>query len=232
MKELNILEKRVYLAKVSNYEREKLIEEYNGFIMNQIFKKNGKYMSKDDDEYSIALMAFSEAIDRFDIERGSFLSYANLIISSRLTDYYRLEKKNGDIISIDFTSKNKKNESIQKDISLEKYDVEKENKLRKDEINILKVNLLDWKITMADLVKHSPKQEKLRNLYKKIAYEINESSDIKEELFKNRRLPIKKIQEIYPIPQKKLERGRIYIIALVIILDGDYEFIKEYIKWR
>ena len=53
----------------------------------------GHYVTKSDDEWSISLMAFNQAIGTFTPERGNFASYAALIIRSRLTDYYRSNRK-------------------------------------------------------------------------------------------------------------------------------------------
>ncbi len=47
-----------------------------------------------DDELAIALIAFNEAIDRFREGSGvPFLAFARLVMSSRLTDYYRRENR-------------------------------------------------------------------------------------------------------------------------------------------
>jgi RNA polymerase sigma factor len=44
-------------------------------------------------------------------------------------------------------------------------------------------------------------------------------------------LPIIQIEKSLKIPRKKIDRGRKYIIAVLIICTGDYEFIKDYINW-
>ncbi len=46
-----------------------------------------------DEELSIALMAFNEAIDGYDTSKGSFLSFAKLVINRRLIDYLRKKTK-------------------------------------------------------------------------------------------------------------------------------------------
>jgi RNA polymerase sigma factor len=53
------------------------------------------------------------------------------------------------------------------------------------------------------------------------------------DIIKNKKyLPVEKIAAGLKIPRKRIERGRNYIIAAVLILSGDYQFINEYIKWR
>ena len=46
-----------------------------------------------DDELSIAMMAFHEAIGGYSRTRGSFLKYAAMLIRSRLVDYSRREQR-------------------------------------------------------------------------------------------------------------------------------------------
>jgi len=54
----------------------------------------GKYIdTRNSDEFSIALSAFNEAIDKFDIEKGyNFFLFSEQVIRRRLIDYSRSNK--------------------------------------------------------------------------------------------------------------------------------------------
>ncbi|HAK42826.1 MAG TPA: hypothetical protein DCM59_09170, partial [Clostridium sp.] len=52
-----------------------------------------KYITKSDDEWSVSLRAFVQAIQGYELNKGNFLSFAELIIRRRLIDYLRLQKK-------------------------------------------------------------------------------------------------------------------------------------------
>ncbi len=71
--------------------------------------------------------------------------------------------------------------------------------------------------------------KKTRKLYKEIALQITTDASLMMYINNNKRLPIQKIVEKMKVHRKKVERGRIYIIALIIIKIGDYRFLKEYI---
>jgi RNA polymerase sigma factor len=43
-------------------------------------------------------------------------------------------------------------------------------------------------------------------------------------------LPVAEIEKDMKLPRKLIERFRKYIIAVVIIATGDYEYIRDYIK--
>ncbi|MDZ5001680.1 RNA polymerase subunit sigma, partial [Clostridium perfringens] len=61
------------------------IEEYKPFIIAYCNKSLKRYIdTTNDDEYSIALMAFYEAIKGYNIDKGSFLSYSQRVIKLRL----------------------------------------------------------------------------------------------------------------------------------------------------
>ncbi|WP_069649837.1 RNA polymerase sigma-I factor [Caloranaerobacter ferrireducens] len=229
------LEDRVEKAKEDAEELNNLIKEYKPFIASTIQKKTGKFLKYGyDDELTIGMMAFKEAIESYDRSKGKFLSFAKMVIGLRIIDYYRKREKDKKIILFNEIENNEENSNI--NYSLEKsitiFRDREENEIRKIEIQEYKKELNDWGIDFYDLVKESPKQEKVRNLYKEIAKKIVEDKTVLQNLLSTRRLPIKEIQKIMPIHRKKLERGRKYIIAMVIVLIGDYQYIREYIDWR
>lgn len=227
------LEERVYLSKNDINEKNKLIQEYIPFIRDVTHQKIGRFIVEGrDEELSIAMLGFEEAIDKFDETKGRFINFARMIINFRLTDYYRKNKGQSKILSLDIDNREDILNSLDIDEAIKRYEMEEENSQRANEIAEFNRDLKKWNITLADLVKHSPKQKKLRDYYKEMAYFIYEDEELLNELLKSKHLPIKKIKEKRLVPQKKLERGRIYIIGLIIILNGDYDFISEYIQRR
>ncbi|MNI48906.1 RNA polymerase sigma factor SigI [compost metagenome] len=47
---------------------------------------------------------------------------------------------------------------------------------------------------------------------------------------RNKTLNIKELEKVTNIPRKKIERARRYIVAVLIILVGDYEYLRDYIS--
>lgn len=57
-------------------------------IIKTVSSITGRYVSvKNDDEFSIALMAFKEAVDKYYENKGIFSSFAKLVISSRVKNH-------------------------------------------------------------------------------------------------------------------------------------------------
>lgn len=72
-----------------------LIEHHMAFLIRTVSNFTGRYVSvENDDEFSIALSAFAEAVECYDEKRGQFLGFAKLVIESRLKNY-AVQKKRG-----------------------------------------------------------------------------------------------------------------------------------------
>ena len=228
------LDERVEKIRDCEDEINKLIEEYKPFIASCTEKVTGKYVRYgEDDELSIALIAFVEAIKQYDRSKGSFLSFAQNVIRRRLIDYYRKENRNSNVTYlneyIDDEGEQESDLSIRQTIS--EYSSSLINEYRKLEIEQLKAELGEWGISFFDLARTSPKYKRTKKLYNEVLQFILSRPDLIEQLKKKKQLPISEIEKCLNIPQKKIERARKYIIAAIIIMTGDYQYIKEYIRW-
>lgn len=236
MKNYQSLNKRVIDIKDNIEGISGLIEEYKPFIASTVESHVGRYVEYGiDDELSIALMAFHEAIKKYDIQKGNFLSFARITIKHRLIDYYRKEqRKNGPVVYIE-PSKQQDNEELA-DLyvseSVKEYTESQINELRRLELQEIKKELTLWGISFSDVAKSSPKQEGTRHTYLMAIEFIMNNPEIISIIKQKKYLPIEKITTALKIPRKRIERGRNYIVAAVLILSGDYQYINEYIKWR
>ena len=221
------LEDRVEQAKKDKEILNQLISQFKPFIASVIQKRIGKYLRYgSDDELSIGLLAFNEAIRSFDKGKGKFLSFARIVIINRLIDYYRKSSKEKTItLNFDPETEDPINEFIDKK-AMENYSYEVEEESRKTEIIEYSTVLKHWDISFENLVKVSPKHNDLRDEYIKIAKLITERQDLLSDLKRTQRLPVKELEKIIPIHRKKIERGRIYIIAVVIAIINKFSFIE------
>lgn len=229
------LNERVIKIKGDIDEINRLIEEYKPFIASVVEKHIGRFVEYGiDDELSIALMAFHEAIEKYDISRGNFLAFARMIIKHRLVDFYRKEQKSAPVVYMESPENEEdggyRDPTAEK--SAEKFDESQISELRRLEIMEIKKELSRWGITFADVARCSPKQESTKKAYLKAAEFAASTPEVLKIIKTKRYLPVDKIVSATKIPRKTVERGRNYIIATVLILSGDYQYIKEYVKWR
>ncbi len=219
-------------SKTDNYKREKLISDYIPFILSCAQKVTGRYIDiSNDEEYSVALEAFSEAIEHYDIDKGAFLSYSNQVIRSRLYDHYRKTKryKQAEVFD-DMTEEDGPIISLDEKVSSEKYIQQVQNNDLVLEIKMLNEELQKWDISFNELSDISPKHKSTRKMCIQIGEYIRKDSDLYHKFISNKQLPAKIIEENFKIPIKKFERFRKYIIAVVIIKSGGFEQISTYIK--
>ncbi|MEH7510416.1 RNA polymerase subunit sigma, partial [Priestia megaterium] len=86
-----------------------------------------------------------------------------------------------------------------------------------------------FKLTLEDIINTSPKHKDARGNAVEVASFIVNEKELKDKLFLKRQLPIRLIEKHVKVSRKTIERNRKYIIAMVIILAGDYVYLKDYI---
>lgn len=195
---------------------EDFIKSQEGFIIKAASRTSKHYITKSDDEWSIALSAFVEAVEKYDLEKGSFMAFAELLIRRRLIDWFRINGRNNEVIHVE-------------DIENEP-DTSKETEEIKLEILALEEDLRLYGISFMDLADASPKAQKTRDACRKAINWIIENPLIINQMKESKQLPIKIIENNSAVPRKILERHRKYIIAVVEILTGDYPWLNEYVR--
>lgn len=232
MKYVSINE-RVEDIKGNDEEINKLVEEYKPFIASCTEKFTGRYMTYgESDELSIALMAFVESIKSFDLSKGNFLSFAQGVIRRRLIDFYRKEKKYANVISLNeyFFEENGEEMDLSTGKAIEKYNIDELSEYRRLEIEELRKELLKWGITFNDLVRASPKHSSTCETCRNIINYIISKPEMIEFIKSKKYIPTAEIENTLKISRKKIERLRKYIIATIIVITGDYHYIREYVR--
>lgn len=218
--------------------REHLIKSYTPFILKTASKVSGRYVrAGEDDEVSIGLMAFNEAIDCFDTgKNSSFLSFAETVIRRRLIDYFRKESAVGrkTVPLSSFESEDDENPEgtyyyLESKKSVEEFQEKNAAAERKEEIILFTRKLKDFGITFQELVTISPKHEDARVRAMEVAAVIAGDGEMSSYLVTRKELPLKLLERKVGISRKTLERQRKYIIAITLVLINDFDYLKQYI---
>ena len=218
--------------------REHLIKSYTPFILKTTSKVSGRYVRLgEDDEVSIGLIAFNEAIDCFNTEKNSsFLGFAETVIKRRLIDYFRKEssagKRAAPLSSFETDDEDGSDGVyyyLEAKKSLEQFKEKSAAVDRKEEITHFNQRLNDFGISFQELVTISPKHEDARLRAMEVARIIAEDSDMAAYLVHKKELPLKWLERKVEISRKTLERQRKYIIAVALILISDFDYLKQYI---
>ena len=223
---------RVKSIKNDNDEINRLVEEYKPFIAACVEKSVGRYVRYgEDDELSIALMAFVEAIRSYNIFKGNFLAFSQNVIKRRLIDYYRKEQKHSKIISInEYLDQGEENEKdLTEEQAVSKHSEEELSEYRRLEIEELKGELSRWNITFPELADSSPKHDKTRKMCSEIMGFLLSHPELISLMQNKKYLPVAEIEKNLKIPRKKIDRVRKYLVAVMIIKTGDYQYIRSYV---
>lgn len=218
--------------------REHLIKSYTPFILKTTSKVSGKYVRLgEDDEVSIGLMAFNEAIDCFDTsKKNSFLSFAETVIKRRLIDHFRKESAFGKkfVPLSSFEQEDEENNEgtyyyLESKQSVEAFRQDTAATERKEEIILFTQRLSEFGITFQELVEVSPKHEDARIRAMEVAGIIAADPEMRAHLSAKKELPLKTLEKKVGMSRKTLERQRKYIIAITLILIHEFDYLRQYI---
>lgn len=215
--------------------RNQFITDYQPFVAKAASRFSKRFIDPArDDEYSVALQAFNEAIDRYNPDNGtSFLHFAETVIRRRLIDYARKEQRHAS--SIPYSSFDIQDDEdhvvnpVEVSQAFENYDETQRAAERRSEIAELSEKLQEFGIRFADLADASPKHADSRQILIRIGRTLAEDKRLMEQLEAKKLLPIKELMERVEVSRKTLERNRKYIIAIAIIHSGTYPYLSEYL---
>lgn len=225
---------QVYEAKDSLYASDDLIVQYLPFIKSE----TSKFLKRppiegQDEELSVAMIAFHEAIQSYDKNKGSFMGLATTIIRNRLIDHWRSNKKHQDVISIESTVYSGEDDgqtladTLEDDFDHEESFTSRE--ATQAEIDELAHQMEDFGVNLSDVAENCPKQERTLFACQEAIDVAKEDENIMSDLLRTKRLPIKKITELSGVSKKTIERHRKYIIAILLIFSNGYEIIRGHL---
>lgn len=190
------------------------IEEYIPFVVSTTSKFLNKYIDvENSEEFSVGLSAFNEAIERFDPERGNFLSYSRLIIESRLKDYLRKQK---DVVYLE-----------DRDVEAKSIDFD-----MKFEIEAFDSELKQYRLSFEKLVNNAPKHKDTRENLLRICSDVVSDSELMTFIHAKKRLPIKRIALKVGQSEKVVKGNKIFILSTVLLMTGEYDSIKSFVGLR
>ena len=227
----HLIVKKVYDAKSDMQIADELIKEYMPFIKSETSKFLHRVPTYDDDELSISMIAFHEAIRSYSRTRGSFLKYASVIIKNRLIDYARKEQKQSSVLSIEMLGEERET-SVENNMPDEKDEIA-EYEMRdatKSEIVELVRQMEPFGVSLSDVADNCPKQQKTIKACADAIEYAKQHPELLDEFLRTKRLPMAELTKGSGAERKTLERHRKYLVALLLIYTNGYEIIRGHIK--
>ena len=183
---------------------------------------------ENDDELSIALIAFNNACKTYIENKGNFFSYAKVLIKNALIDYFRKASNNPYLM---FNSDDKEIEFIDSKKSLTDYEIRQENTRRREEILTFSNDLKEYKLSFDVLVESSPRHKDTNDKLLNLAFICSKESSILDYIHDYKMLPIKQICLLSGENRKLIEKWRRYILTLILIFSNkEYIYIRSYLN--
>jgi RNA polymerase sigma factor len=224
-----VLSEKITIAKIDKRSLNGLINEYLPFI-----KKctSGVFFmgQAQRDNLTEAMLGFIQSVKTYNEERGAFIPYAQMVIRGRLINTAKKEAA----IQRPLFSITRLSQNDEKDIQWEYENAERQytdleaRKEAKMEIAEINHSFAQWGFTWPDLLKSCPKQARSRKTCQEIARKLLEDKLLLMEMLNTGKLPIKRLSDI-GYSEKVLEKYRRYICALVLIVKGDYPYIRSFL---
>ena len=234
----NSVNEQAIAARSDDLLREELIRQQESLILQSASRASYRRITKSDDEWSVALIAFSDAVDRYSPDKGEFLPFARMLIRRALIDYYRGQAPHlAEVSTSPFVLEG--SEEVE-DLNagersaylavVEQSQEEGDRGLR-EEIESANEMLKRYGFRFFDLTECSPQQEKTRQECAKAIRYVLKREDLVKELERTRKFPIRTVSAGAEVPRKTLDRYRKYMIMAVLVLHGEYPQLAEYLKF-
>lgn len=229
--EHGILE-QVYAAKESVQAADQLIGDYLPFIR----AETAKFLKRPpeegrDDELSIAMIAFHEAIGGYAKHRGSFLKYASMLIRSRLIDYARKERRHRQTVSLDAPAAGEESASLGETLPEERDHPEESahRQATRQEIEELSRQMESFGVSLSDVADNCPKQQRTLEACRKALRHAQENPELLDAFLRTKKLPLGPLAAA-GVERKTLERHRKYLVALLLIATNGYEILRGHLR--
>jgi RNA polymerase sigma factor len=230
------LSERVVRARSDRKEFEALLAEYRPFVLSAAGKTCGRFVDFHDDEASVGLIAFEEAVRRFDPETGRFLPFAERVIRSRIIDHLRVERRSAGTVPLDEPAEDEDGSEAPNDRLRYRNSglwvgpmPRSEDPVRLEVLALARI-LEPYGISFRDLVRCSPKAGKTREACGRAARAIASDPALLGAMRKTRTLPLARLDSSEGVPRKTAERHRKYIVCLAEILSGEFSHLAGYVR--
>lgn len=211
--------------------REQIIQSQERVILKIASRVTHRFVTKSDDEWSVALYAFSRAIDTYRADSGPFLVYAEAVIRRSLIDEFRKRERRSSEIAVSphaFDGTGEEAEASAVQYAVVRNSIRAADASLKDEISALAAACEMFGFGFADLVQVSPRQDKTRNACARAVRFLLCDPVRLEQLFRTHQLPMQALIQQAGLSKKLLDRYRKYIITAVVVLTGDYPELAGY----
>ena len=207
--------------KISIDNIDNLINSHMAFIIRTTSSVTGRYVSvTDDDAFSIALSAFTESVSKYDPEKGPFLAFAKLVITSRLRTFIAKESAAGGAESLEFLREQGQ------DFSDRSHD----NAEIREEILMYKEELMKFSLTLETLADAAPHHRDTKKRAIAVAEKAGNDEQVVKLTYAKKKLPVRAVAKAASVTEKIVKGSKTFILGALIIFANRFPILKSFIR--
>ena len=224
---------QVYAAKTDLEAADALIGQYMGFIRSETVKfihtapEDGH-----EDELSIAMLAFYEAVLSYEKHRGAFLPYAARAIKNRLIDHYRTERRHGNVLSLHAPAGGDEEGEHLLDTLPDHRDeigAYEQRTASQAEIQEFGTQLARFGLSFSDVADNCPRQDRTLAACRRVLDYARANPALLNKVAETGKLPMNELAQGSGTERKTLERHRKYLVAILLAFTNGYEIIRGHL---
>jgi RNA polymerase sigma factor len=219
------LSERISLAKSDKRGLNRLVNEYTPFIKKCVSDVVLRGQARRD-YLTEAMLGFIQSVKTYNEDKGAFIPYAQIVIRNRLIN---AAKKEAAIQKPLFSILQTPDLQWEYETAERQYTEFTAQEEARMEIGELNGAFANWGFTWRDLVKNCPRQSRSRDSCHQIVRALLAEKPLLDEMLKTNKLPIQRLSALSGYSEKTLEKYRRYISALVIIMEGDYPYVRSFL---
>ena len=220
----------VSAAKGDSLAADELVRKYLPFIRSETAKHIRRGVTDSDDEFSIAMMAFHEAVLAYERLRGAFLPFAAKAIRSRIIDFHRREQRHRGVLSLHEKNEDDRELADTLDVGTDPIGSHTDRTAARQEIAHFALGLSEFGLSLTDIADNCPKQERTLSACHRALDYAKRNPKLLEQTVRSKKLPITALAAGAGVERKTLERHRKYMMALLLAYTNGFEIIRGHLS--
>lgn len=219
----------VAAARGDSLAADELVRRFLPFIRSETAKVIRRGVSDSDDELSVAMMAFHEAVLAYERLRGAFLPFAARAIRSRIIDFHRREQRHRGQLSLHEKNEDDRELADTLDVGTDPISERTDRTAARQEIAHFALGLSEFGLSLTDIADNCPKQSRTLSACHRALDYARGNPELLEQTVRTKKLPITSLAAGAGVERKTLERHRKYMMALLLAYTNGFEIIRGHL---
>ena len=219
----------VAAARGDSLAADELVRRFLPFIRSETAKVIHRGVSDSDDELSVAMMAFHEAVLAYERLRGAFLPFAARAIRSRIIDFHRREQRHRGQLSLHEKNEDDRELADTLAVGTDPISERTDRTAARQEIAHFALGLSEFGLSLTDIADNCPKQARTLSACHRALDYARGNPELLEQTVRTKKLPITSLAAGAGVERKTLERHRKYMMALLLAYTNGFEIIRGHL---